>query len=67
MPVPVMPTAIDREDLGADGSERDVLSDRVRHQQSADNRICDEIGLIAECAVEDGGIVASLADPKGSS
>src|SRR4029077_12462421 len=48
--------ALDCEDLGGAGRDRDVLSDTCRHMEFADNRTYGDIGLIAECAVEAGGL-----------
>ena len=43
----------------AAGRDRDVLNDTGRHPQRADCDIYGEIGLIEECAVEDGGIAGA--------
>ena len=48
--------ALECEDLGGAGRDRDVLSDTCRHMEFADNRTYGDIGLIAECAVEAGGL-----------
>ena len=57
----------DVEDRAGVGRERDVLNDTGRHVQSADSSTCGEIGLIDECAVEEGGIAGAWRTPKGSS
>jgi len=48
--------ATDAQGRAGVGRKRGVLNDTYRHVQSADNSTSGEIGLIDECAVEEGGI-----------
>jgi hypothetical protein len=48
--------ATDAQGRAGVGRKRGVLNDTYRHVQSADSSTSGEIGLIDECAVEEGGI-----------
>ena len=63
MPVPRILRALMLRTAAGVGRERDVLSDTVRHVQSADSITYGEIGLTDECAVEEGSIAGAWRTP----